>query len=1547
MKHLKTIFACMLMAVLSVGQMWAADVIDNAATSANCSSTATSSWVTNFSISGTSGAEYYIKTMGTKSTSNALQWNANGFLNQTTSGGTLKSITIKGTSGKSIDIFAANSAYSTSAPTGTAVATLALTGPSSDATYTFTSDYTYFALKGKASSTQIVSITIEYKSGGGDPVSVTGVSLSKNATSIEVGASETLTPTITPANATNQNVTWTSSNTSVATVDDGAVTAVAVGNTNITVTTEDGSFSDVCAVTVTAAQPKITITQGDITSFTNTYAQYTWTAGGVSGKLYAYKNGGMQFNSSKDGYYVYNTDPIPGKIRKITMTKASGTTRSWTPYVSTSAMTSTEGGTALTAQNVETTTSWDVTGNNSYFYLTVAGGSTVISSIVITYEEAAATQVATPEISGTDNFYPETTVSISCGTDGATIYYTTDGSNPASSSTKSTYSAPFTLDATKTVKAIAVKSGLDNSEVASKTFTKLEPLSTMQAIFSAATSTETNQVITFSSDWVVTGISTNGKNAYLTDGTNGMILFNNSATDQSPVGGLAVGNTLSGTVTRSLKLYGGAAELVGFTAEGLTKGTGTIPNVNVLDASAIGNLSGVNTGSLVKISGKCLNESSKYYIKYGSGDNDRMQVYNGIYAFGDLTPNANYECTGVYVQYNATKEILPRSAADLVQEQEKSQAETYWDGAASGSLSIRANETIENLWSTASTGTKHFSSSNESVATITSNGDIIIVGAGSAMLTYTTDANDTYYAGTATLTVEVKAALPAGATEFEWVASTLGESDVEITTVTANDSPIKITFAKETASNVPKYYKSDHTARFYTNGSVTISAEATGKLISEIAFGTALSMSANTGIYDNGTWSGLAKAVVFTATATCKISTINVLYADGTETTLSIDNVALKTTDNPFTIEPTCNVNPIPAIVYSGYDENVATIENGVITPVAEGATTVTAKIAQCSNYSAAETTFTITVSEKQMPTLSFAEEEYTGYIGRTFDAPELTKSADVAITYSSGNTSVAEVDASTGAITIKQAEGSTVITATSTETETYASATAQYTLNVIDPNKDVLTAAAIGVSTYGTGWSDKTFTSGVKFAGLTTAGTGATQGGAIQMKAKDNSGIVTTSSIGYLKYISATRQDGSNKLAIYGKATAYESAADLYDENKQGTLIGYITSGEITFESDITYADNYKYIGILANGGAVYYSDITIKWTPVTFEKYSVTYQPGEGSGDNVVVSNIEQGTTIQLAAKPEGFTYDADHVFAGWKLNGEGDMLQAGDDYEVNANVTFIAQWSAAYTITYKAGEGSGSDVLVNNVPAGAYELAECTFTAPEGKIFAGWKLNGEGETLSAGASYEVAGSVEFVAQWTTATVVAFVAGTDKSDETTLKKGGISIAASTFSNDSYYQCYSGANMTISSEVGEIIRIELTCTGSGTSNYGPSKFNFEGYSYSEYVGTWAGTPAEEVAFGASTAQVRMTQIVVTYVPNGNVPKTEAGLAYATTEYTITVGDEFETPRLTNPHDVQVTYAGNNDQLATVDATTGALTLVEGAAGEITVTATFEGNDQY
>lgn len=83
-------------------------------------------------------------------------------------------------------------------------------------------------------------------------------------------------------------------------------------------------------------------------------------------------------------------------------------------------------------------------------------------------------KVATPRFSPAAGGVPSgTTVTITCATEGAVIHYTTDGTAPTASSP--TYSSPIAITADTTIKAIAVKTGMDNSSVASASYTIVLP----------------------------------------------------------------------------------------------------------------------------------------------------------------------------------------------------------------------------------------------------------------------------------------------------------------------------------------------------------------------------------------------------------------------------------------------------------------------------------------------------------------------------------------------------------------------------------------------------------------------------------------------------------------------------------------------------------------------------------------------------------------------------------------------------------------------------------------------------------------------------------------------------------------------------------------------------------------------------------------------------------------------------------------------------------------------------------------------------------------
>ncbi len=126
-----------------------------------------------------------------------------------------------------------------------------------DATWDDTGSTDKYFLKGSAAMKGRIVTDIVYPSvyyvdykAPSTVVHVTGVDIDKSTASMSKGESLVLTATVKPANATDKTVTWTSSNTSVATVSNGTVKAVGVGSATITVTTHDGSKTAACSVSV-------------------------------------------------------------------------------------------------------------------------------------------------------------------------------------------------------------------------------------------------------------------------------------------------------------------------------------------------------------------------------------------------------------------------------------------------------------------------------------------------------------------------------------------------------------------------------------------------------------------------------------------------------------------------------------------------------------------------------------------------------------------------------------------------------------------------------------------------------------------------------------------------------------------------------------------------------------------------------------------------------------------------------------------------------------------------------------------------------------------------------------------------------------------------------------------------------------------------------------------------------------------------------------------------------------------------------------------------
>ncbi len=129
----------------------------------------------------------------------------------------------------------------------------------------------------------------------------------------------------------------------------------------------------------------------------------------------------------------------------------------------------TDDGNEPTAASTEYTTPIALTDTKTIKAIAVKTGLTnsAVMEKIFTKAAAVATPTASPD---GGNFETSQEVTLACVTEGATIYYTDDNSTPTAESTE--YTAPFTLTATKIIKAIALKEGSSDSAVMTKTFTK-------------------------------------------------------------------------------------------------------------------------------------------------------------------------------------------------------------------------------------------------------------------------------------------------------------------------------------------------------------------------------------------------------------------------------------------------------------------------------------------------------------------------------------------------------------------------------------------------------------------------------------------------------------------------------------------------------------------------------------------------------------------------------------------------------------------------------------------------------------------------------------------------------------------------------------------------------------------------------------------------------------------------------------------------------------------------------------------------------------------
>lgn len=369
------------------------------------------------------------------------------------------------------------------------------------------------------------------------------------------------------------------------------------------------------------------------------------------------------------------------------------------------------------------------------------GGVTIKSS-------GSANQVRMPVFTPVTGslFKDKLTVTASCPTEGATVYYTTDGTVPTVGS-KVFPTEGVTLTETTTLKAIAVKDGLDNSEVVTATYTKLEPYASLKALKESNIATEEGKpCVVELKDAVVT--YADSRKAYIQDETAGLYVFGSNK--------LKAGTKLNGVVAAQLALWNGLYELK---VDG-----GEFDNVEVtndieipVQEVAVAELN-QNFARYESMRVKVVDATVTSSFNDKNGEIEQNSEKIALRAADEsITADvqATVDVTGYPGLYNSTKQLNVILQEDIaVKTAGKTQATLTFD---SDTYSVNVGESLTVKATTNSSASVIYSSSDKTIATVDENTGEVQAGnkAGTVTITATVTENDKYTGATATCTVNV------------------------------------------------------------------------------------------------------------------------------------------------------------------------------------------------------------------------------------------------------------------------------------------------------------------------------------------------------------------------------------------------------------------------------------------------------------------------------------------------------------------------------------------------------------------------------------------------------------------------------------------------------------------------------------------------------------------------------------------------------------------------------------------------------------------------
>ncbi|GHV72416.1 hypothetical protein FACS1894201_01460 [Bacteroidia bacterium] len=778
---------------------------------------------------------------------------------------------------------------------------------------------------------------------------VTGVTLNKTATTLVFGGTETLTATVLPANATNQNVTWSSSNTSIATVsNNGLVTAVSGGNATITVTTADGSHTATCATVVEGKVAPFTETfeSGSSTSlsgwaFANgsqTNKWYIGTATSYNGTKSAYISNNSNSNaytiSSTSVVHLYSDITFPTSSEAYTLTfywKGNGESRydDLTVYMLTTSTTPIAGtslsGIALGTYNGQS--SWQ----QARITLPAATYSGTTKRLVFTWRNDGSMGTQSPiaiddiAISSVPASIPVTSVSLNKtsttlligGTETLTATVLPANATNKNITWSSNNTSVATVNSSGVVTAVSAGSATITATTASGSRT-----ATCAVTVTAVTPTSVS-LSRITDTLTIGGTRTLSATVLPANATNKNITWSSNNTSVATVNS-------SGLVTA---VSAGNATITVTTADGSRTATCTVTvsatNISVTGVSlnktaTILAVTGTETLTATVLPANATNKN----VTWSSSNTSIATVSSSGVVTAVSAGNATITVTTADGSRTATCTVTVSAATVAVTGVSLNKTAT--------TLAVNGTETLTAtvLPANATNQNVTWSSSNTSVATVNSSGLVTAVSAGNATITVTTADGSR----TATCTVTVSATnISVTGVSLNKTATTLAVNGTE--TLTATVLP-----ANATNQNVT-WLSTDNNVATVANGLVTAVNTGTCAIIATTQDGS------------------------FTASCAVTVSATNIsvtsVSLNKTATTLAVSGTETLTA----TILPANATNK--NVTWLSTDNNVATVANGLVTAVNTGTCAIIATTQDGNFMAYCNVTVTTAITPPTVTTLA------------------------------------------------------------------------------------------------------------------------------------------------------------------------------------------------------------------------------------------------------------------------------------------------------------------------------------------------------------------------------------------------------------------------------------------------------------------------------------------------------------------------------------------------------------------------------------------------